>query len=47
MSASQDYRYVPIAHDLLKGIISYDLMYCIKYFVKEGWFNYMFLNTRL
>lgn len=25
-----------IAHDLLKGIIPYDLIYCIKYFVKEG-----------
>lgn len=36
-----------IAHDLLEGIIPYDLMYCIKYFVKEGWFNYTFLNSRL
>lgn len=36
-----------IAHDLLEGIIPYDLMYFIKYFVKEGWFNYTFLNSRL
>lgn len=35
------------AHDLLEGIILYDLMYCIKYFVKEKWFNYNFLNSRL
>lgn len=36
-----------IAHDLFEGIVSYDLMYCIKYFVTEGWFTYQFLNHRL
>jgi len=36
-----------IAHDLFEGIVSYDLIYCIKYFVKEGWFTYQFLNHRL
>jgi len=36
-----------IAHDLFEGIVPYDLMYCIKYFVKESWFTSEFLNFRL
>jgi len=36
-----------IAHDLFEGIVPCDLMYCIKYFVKEGWFTYQFLSYRL
>ncbi|XP_066583375.1 uncharacterized protein [Prorops nasuta] len=36
-----------IAHDLLEGIIPYDFMYCIKYFVKNQWFNFNLLNSRL
>ncbi|KYM93954.1 hypothetical protein ALC62_15436, partial [Cyphomyrmex costatus] len=36
-----------IAYDLFEGIVPYDLMYCIKYFVKESWFTFDFLNFRL
>lgn len=36
-----------IAHDLFEGIVPYDLMYCIKYFVTKNWFTYQFLNHRL
>lgn len=36
-----------IAHDLFEGVVAYDLMYCIKYFVKHCWFSYNLLNYRL
>ncbi|KYN12085.1 hypothetical protein ALC57_15752 [Trachymyrmex cornetzi] len=36
-----------IAHDLFEGIVPYDVMYCIKYFVKESWFTFDFFNFRL
>lgn len=36
-----------IAHDLFEGVVPYDLMYCIKYFVKHCWFSYNLLNYRL
>jgi len=36
-----------MAHDLFEGIVPYDLMYCIEYFVKESWFISEFLNFRL
>ncbi|KYQ53359.1 hypothetical protein ALC60_07491 [Trachymyrmex zeteki] len=36
-----------MAHDLFEDIVPYDVMYCIKYFVKESWFTLDFLNFRL
>ena len=36
-----------IAHDLFEGIVQYDLMLAIKYFLKKHWFRVGLLNYRL
>ena len=35
------------AHDLFEGIVPFDLIFCIKHFVSEGWFSYAELNKRI
>ncbi|XP_066590584.1 uncharacterized protein [Prorops nasuta] len=36
-----------IAHDLFEGIVPFDLMFAIKYFVSRKWFTFTFFNYRL
>ena len=36
-----------IAHDLFKGIVSYDLMLYIRYFILQNWFSEQYLNLRI
>ena len=33
-----------IAHDLFEGVVAYDMMLFVKYFLKHGWFSESYLN---
>ena len=36
-----------IAHDIFEGVVSFDVMMFIKYFIREGWFTEDFLNEAI
>lgn len=36
-----------LGHDLFEGVICYDLVLCLRYFVKLQWFSYDMLNSRI
>ena len=36
-----------LAHDLLEGIIAYDMLLYVQHFVKKKWFSLNFLNYRI